>query len=179
MTNKYSALQICLHWSALVIVAITYAAMELRGVTESGTAGRFWFVSTHYSFGFLMLILMTGRLLVRFQRHAPPITPAPAKWMTAASHATHGIIYAMFLALPLLGMLTLYLKGQPWVIFAVPMPVAATPDGALSHNIKNIHEFIANAGYFIIGLHAAAALFHHFILRDNTLLRMMPGKKPS
>ncbi|HAT1674454.1 TPA: cytochrome b, partial [Raoultella planticola] len=39
-----------------------------------------------------------------------------------------------------------------------------------------VHEFLANTGYFIVGLHAAAALMHHYIWRDNTLLRMMPGK---
>ena len=56
------------------------------------------------------------------------------------------------------------------------MPVASVEDSVMQHDLKEIHELIANAGYFIVGLHAAAAIFHHYIMRDNTLVRMLPGK---
>ena len=58
------------------------------------------------------------------------------------------------------------------------MPIAAAKDPELQHNLKSVHEFIANAGYFLVGLHAAAALFHHYIVRDNTLERMLPFLHP-
>lgn len=52
-----------------------------------------------------------------------------------------------------------------------------TPDKALGRNLQDIHEIIGNIGYFLIGLHAAAALAHHYILRDSTLIRMLPGQR--
>ena len=48
---------------------------------------------------------------------------------------------------------------------------------ATAELIKEVHETVGNIGYFIIGLHAAAALFHHYIVRDNTLIRLLPGKR--
>ncbi|HBI9861939.1 TPA: cytochrome b/b6 domain-containing protein, partial [Escherichia coli] len=44
-------------------------------------------------------------------------------------------------------------------------------------SLKSWHETLANLGYFVIGLHAAAALAHHYFWKDNTLLRMMPRKR--
>jgi cytochrome b561 len=47
----------------------------------------------------------------------------------------------------------------------------------MQHSLKELHEIIANAGYYLIGLHAAAALFHHYVVRDNTLERMLPAMR--
>lgn len=58
----------------------------------------------------------------------------------------------------------------------MPVAVENTENSIMQHDLKEIHELIANTGYFIVGLHAAAAIFHHYIMRDNTLLRMLPGK---
>jgi cytochrome b561 len=57
------------------------------------------------------------------------------------------------------------------------MPVAAEPDFDLSDTLTDWHETLAPLGYWLIGLHVAAALFHHYALKDNTLLRMMPGQR--
>ncbi len=56
------------------------------------------------------------------------------------------------------------------------MPHAAESNFDLVDVLKEWHETLANLGYFVIGLHAAAALIHHYFWKDNTLLRMMPEK---
>lgn len=89
----------------------------------------------------------------------------------------NGVLYLMFISLPLLGVLSLYVGQVHWSFFSLNMPVSSTRDPELRRSLKNIHEFIANSDYFIIGLHAAAALFHHYVMRDNTLLRMLPCTK--
>ncbi len=94
-----------------------------------------------------------------------------------ASHAVHGFIYLMFLALPVLGVLGMYYRGADWSVFGIAMPFAAESDEDIKQTLFNIHELIANAGYFLVGLHAVAALYHHYVVRDDTLLRMMPDKK--
>lgn len=56
-------------------------------------------------------------------------------------------------------------------------PVAAEPDEDFADTLADYHELIARLGYLVLALHAAAALFHHYVWKDNTLLRMMPSKR--
>ena len=84
----------------------------------------------------------------------------------------------MFLSMPLLGVLSLYVGQVEWSFLGLQMPIAAAKNPELQHSLKSVHELIANAGYFLVGLHAAAALFHHYIVRDNTLERMLPFMHP-
>jgi cytochrome b561 len=62
-------------------------------------------------------------------------------------------------------------------LFGLQLPALIGQDKALSRTLKDIHETIGTVGYFLIGLHAAAALVHHYLLRDNTLLRMLPARR--
>ncbi|MBX4303543.1 cytochrome b/b6 domain-containing protein, partial [Mycobacterium tuberculosis] len=61
--------------------------------------------------------------------------------------------------------------------FGLTMPYAPQSDFERVDTLKAIHEWLANAGDFVIGLHALAALLHHYWWKDNTLLRMMPRKR--
>lgn len=88
----------------------------------------------------------------------------------------HVLLYVLFLALPVLGVLTLAYGGKEWVLLGWQVPQFVTPDPALRRIIKSTHETLANTGYFIIGGHALAALYHHYLRKDDTLRRMMPGK---
>ncbi|WP_446909870.1 cytochrome b/b6 domain-containing protein, partial [Klebsiella pneumoniae] len=85
--------------------------------------------------------------------------------------------YLLFIALPLIGMVMMYWRGNPWYAFGLTMPYAPQSDFERVDTLKAIHEWLANAGYFVIGLHALAALLHHYWWKDNTLLRMMPRKR--
>ncbi len=57
------------------------------------------------------------------------------------------------------------------------MPVSREPDSNLSSLLTEWHEVLAPLGYWLVGLHAAAALAHHYLLKDNTLLRMLPVRQ--
>ena len=87
----------------------------------------------------------------------------------------HALLYLTLLLLPLLGWLALSAKAQPVHLFYVDLPLAPfdlDPDWAKP--LRAWHARIANAGYALIGLHAAAALVHHYVFRDNVLARMLP-----
>lgn len=176
MRTKYTSLQITLHWLVFILVIIAYAAMELRG--EFPRSYRPLIASTHFSCGIAILMLMVARLVLRVNDPAPPITPRPHPAFIGLSHLVHLLIYAIYIALPILGMTMKYYGGGEWVAFGVSMPVAAQPDEDFADTLTGYHEFIARLGYLVIGLHAAAALVHHYFWKDNTLLRMMPGKRP-
>lgn len=174
MNRKFSSIQILFHWTIFILVVLTYAAMELKGFITEGNSIRDWMKVAHYTLGVSVMFLMLMRIIIKVTHKDPDITPTPPRWQKVISKAVHGILYLMFISLPILGIVSLYYGGVEWSFFSYQMPVANDINYVTQHNLKNIHEFIANAGYFIVGLHAAAALFHHYIVRDNTLIRMIP-----
>jgi len=177
MKNRYGSLQIFFHWAAFILIVVTYAAMELKGFATRGGSLRAILPTIHYTAGVSVLLLMLVRMVVKWFSTEPDIIPAPAHWQMFFAKLIHVVLYIMFIGLPLLGVLSLYFGGKEWVFFGFAMPVIATPNGNIQFVLKNLHELIANTGYFIIGLHALAALFHHYVIRDNTLIRMLPGMR--
>lgn len=179
MLNRYASSQISLHWLTFVMAAIAYCTMEFRGLAQRGSWQGFAMIITHFSAGSLVLITMLLRLWLRLRHPTPKITPPLPHWQTGPAHLTHLCIYLFFIILPIFGLLSRYLKGRDWWLFGVPMPVARMPNLALSDWLSDWHETIAPLGYWLIGLHAAAALLHHFIFRDDTLRRMLPSRRGS
>ncbi|AJI96243.1 hypothetical protein BD65_2935 [Yersinia ruckeri] len=178
MNRKFAPSQILFHWTIFILVVLTYAAMELKGFAAKGSDIRELMKTIHYTLGVSVMILMLIRIILKVTHKDPAITPTPPRWQLVLSKAVHGILYLLFISLPLLGVLSLYYGHVEWSFFSYVMPVAVenTENNIMQHDLKEIHELIANTGYFIVGLHAAAAIFHHYIMRDNTLIRMLPGK---
>ena len=84
-----------------------------------------------------------------------------------------GLLYLLMAALPLLGWLALSARGGPVPWFGLELPLLLDENRALSKTFKNLHEIGATVGYVVVGVHAAAALLHHYVLRDNTLRLML------
>ncbi|MCZ4058425.1 cytochrome b561 [Pantoea sp. LMR881] len=177
MREKFAASQIKLHWLTFFLVALAYAAIELRGFAQRGSWQGYTLIVTHFTAGTMVLVLMLSRLLLRTRHRSPAILPAAPRWQTGLAHLTHTLIYALFISLPLMGIASRYLWGRDWWLFGFSMPVANTPDADLAKAFTGWHKTLAPLGYWLTGLHAVAALFHHYFLKDNTLLRMMPGRQ--
>ncbi|MFP1777696.1 cytochrome b561 [Lonsdalea quercina] len=175
--GRFSNVQIALHWAVFLLLIVTYATVELRGLAPRGTLTRQLVMATHFSCGVTVLALMVARIYYRIKYASPPIVPPAPKWQHFLANLTHILIYALFVALPVLAVSSRYLRGQDWALFGIGMPVAATPNPDLAVSLIQLHETLAPLGYWLIGLHAAAALFHYYFMRDNTMLRMMPSKK--
>ena len=103
--------------------------------------------------------------------------PAPPPWQHLASKAAHLLLYALMIGMPLAGWLLLSLRGDPVVFFGLTLPPLAAENEALAKELRGWHGDIGRAGYVLIGLHAAAALAHHYLWRDNTLRRMLPAPR--
>ena len=175
MRDKYSGLQIGIHWLVFLLVVVAYAAMELRGFFPRSERPLINMV--HVSCGITIFVLMVARLLVRLKYPAPPIVPKPKPMMTGMAHLGHLVIYLLFIVLPIIGLVMMYNRGNSWIAFGIVMPHAAEANFDLVDMLKSWHVTLANLGYFVIALHAAAALMHHYFWKDNTLLRMMPRKR--
>ena len=106
----------------------------------------------------------------------PRIEPAPPAWQHALATVVHWVLYLFMIGMPLGGWLMLSAAGKPIPYFGLELPSLVAPDKALATQVKEIHETIGKAGYALIGLHAVAALFHHHVLKDDTLTRMLPRR---
>lgn len=174
MIKKYSEPQIILHWLTVLLLIVAYATIELRWMAEKGTWQRSAVIISHFSAGFCVLLIMAMRLCLRTRCKTPPIMPPAQRWQTALSHLVHSCIYLLFVVLPVLGICSRYLGGKEWRLFGLSMPASDHPAPELAETLIGWHQTLAPLGYWLIGLHALAALFHHYFLRDNTLTRMLP-----
>ena len=85
--------------------------------------------------------------------------------------------FLLITALPILGWCMLSAAGKPIPFFGLELPALTNENKELSKSIKEIHATAGTVGYYLIGLHAFAGLFHHYVMRDNTLIRMLPNYK--
>ncbi len=173
---RYGSISIGLHWLMFLLIAAVYACIELRGLLPKGDELRDTLKIWHFMLGLSVFFLVLLRLLARLlSGPAPRIAPPAARWQELLGTAVHYALYGLMLGLPLAGWLILSLAGKPIPFFGLELPALAAENKELSKQIKEIHETAGTVGYYLIGLHALAALFHHHFLRDNTLLRMLPG----
>ncbi len=174
--SRYSPPLVALHWLTLLLLAAVYALMEFKGIFPKGSAEREAMKSWHFTLGMTVFVLTAVRLLLRLVSTRPPIVPALTHWQELASKGIHGLLYLLLLGLPIAGWLVVSGTGGHVAFWGVELPALMGPDKALARDIKEVHETVASIGYVLIGLHAAAALYHHYVVRDNTLLRML-GRK--
>jgi len=174
--TKFTQKQIQLHWLTLALISVVYAAMELRGWFPKDSSAYLAMKTTHYNAGVFVWIVMLFRLALKYQHKDPEIFPPLPLWQMIAAKLMHIVLYATFLTLPLLGIALMAFGGKSWSFLGFEIMPFVTPDAGVKSTVKNIHETLANTGYFLIGFHATAALFHHYVKKDNTLLRMMPNK---
>ena len=172
-TQRYGVLSIGLHWFMLLLIAAVYACMELRDIYPKGSVGRDTMKTFHYMLGLSVLLLALLRLSLAAAGPAPAIVPPLPKWQALTALLMKAGLYALMIGLPIAGWLILSASGKaiPFFGLALPPLIAKSKDAA--DTIKELHEAGATAGYFLIGLHAAAGLYHHYVVRDNTLKRMM------
>lgn len=174
LNARYGWASITLHWLMLVLIAAVYACMELKGFFPKGSALRDGLETWHFMLGLSVLVLVAVRVIVRLTSTAPPIQPEPPHWQMALGHAMHWALYVFMIGMPLLGWLTLSAQGKEIPFFFTQLPALVSESKSVAGWIKDIHELGGTIGYFLIAMHAAAALFHHYFLRDNTLRRMFP-----
>ena len=171
----YSKAMRWMHWCVFAFVLAAYIFINIFELFPRGSQARANILASHYLGGLAVLLLVIPRLWLRTRHLIPAITPSPDAWEVLLGKLTHFALYAFLLVQPVLGVITLQVGGKPVNLFGVTLiPVFVnTPDRALSHQLESIHGTIGTVFYWIIGLHILAALWHHYIRRDNTLRRMI------
>ena len=166
---------IIMHWLTLLLLIGVYATIELRGIFPKEDPLYAAMKSWHFMLGLGVLFLTVLRLAMRaIWRQLPAIEPAAPPLQEMLSKLVHLMLYVILLGLPLAGWLILSAAGKPIPFFGLELPPLIGINKELGKQIKEVHETVANIGYGLIGLHALAALYHHYIVKDNALTRMLP-----
>jgi cytochrome b561 len=174
--GKYDSIAIAFHWvvAALLIAAVAIG-LQLDDMPRGEVKG-YW-INIHNVLGLLAFIVVIGRIAWR-AGHKPPALPASMDAATRwASHIAHWALYALMVAAPLLGLITVWAKGRgvDFGLFQLASPLTQNRD--IADAAEGLHKALAWAMIVIAVLHIAAALFHHFWKRDGVLLRMLPGSR--
>jgi len=175
----YSPTARLLHWLTVVVVAAMIPVgflMAYRGKVLNvwdGTTNALY--SSHKLAGVILFAIVLVRLGNRLLRGAPPDEPSLEVWQRLASHVVHWLLYLLLIAMPLIGWVgvSMFPALDVFGLFKLPALAAPNSDGAkLAFYVHGICAYILLG---LIGVHVAAALFHHFIRKDGVLTRMLPG----
>lgn len=172
--HRFGSLSIALHWLMLALLAAVYACIELRELFPKGSDPREALKVWHYMLGLSVLVLVWLRLAVHMIGPVPRIEPEPADWQKLFATLMRVALYVLMIGMPLAGWLILSAEGKPVPFFGLELPAFVSENKDLAKVAGEIHETAGVVGYWLVGLHAAAALFHHYVVRDDTLRRMLP-----
>lgn len=177
---RFSAVQRVLHWAMAVMVL----AMLFIGVTMVSTVAPAYLVllGIHKPLGIAILVLAVARLGVRWRLGVPPLPADLPPVQAAAARLSHFVLYALLIAMPLVGWGMLSAGGYPVVLAKVVVLPAILPhDDALHAVLREAHTVLAYLLFATILLHLAAALFHGLVRRDGVLAGMATlrvGRRP-
>jgi cytochrome b561 len=163
-----------LHW----LMAVLVIAMLFIGVGMVSTVSdlRSWLIDLHKPLGLLILCLAGLRVSVRLLSETQPLPADLPAWQRAGDQFSHALLYALMVALPLVGWAMLSAGGYPVSLYgAIVLPPIAPILPALFALLRRLHMLLAFLLFATILVHLAAALFHAWIRRDGVLRSMLPS----
>jgi cytochrome b561 len=179
--TRYGNVAMTLHWLiAIAIIGMLVLGKYMHGLPRSDP-DRFMLYQLHKSIGLTILALTVLRVGWRVINPAPPLPASMPIWERWAAHASHFLLYALMLLIPLSGwaVASTSSSGVPtsWFgLFEVPhLPVPVTEEA--HEAAEEGHELFGNLMILLLLVHVAAALKHHFWDRDTVFRRMLPGTK--
>ncbi len=177
-SQRWGWLAMVLHWAmAGLILAAWPIGFAMTRWYEDDLAGKFELYQLHKSLGFTILCLALLRLLWRALNATPELPDTLSGWEKRLAQATHWALYALFIALPLIGwvMVSTSPITVPTVVFGlVPVPHLMGQDEVIFQATQAAHRWLAWCFGALLLLHIAAALKHHLVLKDKVLRRMLP-----
>lgn len=168
--SKYDPFARLLHWLIVLLLVLQYiVAWTMPGI-HRGTKP-VGLIVVHLDLGAFVIAVMTARVLWRIVRKEPaPVEGSPLT--RGIAYLTHGLLYLLLIVQPVLGWVNASSRGWQVTLFGVNLPSLAPTGSALGHALGDAHRLLAWVMLALIGVHVAAALYHHFLLRDGVLRRM-------
>jgi cytochrome b561 len=177
-TTRWGSVAQLLHWVIVALIITQYVLASMSANLPLGLA-KLVVLARHKSVGITILALAVIRLVWRLVNKETPGLPNTLKpWERGAAHVTHYGLYILLFAMPLTGWAMSSARNFPVSWFnLVQLPDFVAPNRPLYDVLHTVHAGLAWALTAIAVLHVAAALKHHFVLKDDVLRRMLPFTK--
>lgn len=165
-----------LHWTmATMIVAMLFIG---AGMVATVSQKHGWLLAIHKPLGIAILLLAIARLALRLRHRPPPLPADLTLWQRLAALASHWLLYALMLALPLLGWGMLSAGGYPVMLGdALRLPAILPENAALFAWLREAHRYLAWLLFLTFVAHMSAGLYHGLIRRDGVLASMLPSRR--
>ncbi|PPT95272.1 cytochrome B [Xanthomonas arboricola pv. arracaciae] len=164
-----------LHWlmAAMILTMLFVGVGMVASVTQ-----RPWLIDLHRPLGIAILILAVLRLINRLRNRPPPLPADLPAWQKAAATASHWLLYALMLGMPLIGWAMLSAGAYLIVLWpGVNLPAIAPHDPALYAWLRSAHGWLAYLLFATVLGHLSAALFHAWVRRDGVFSSMARGER--
>ena len=174
-SGGYTGTAKVLHWTVVaLLIAQFILAWSMPHIGRNTPVTTL--ISLHFTFGVIILAVAVVRLAWR-ATHGEPLPEAGLpSWQIRAAHVVQGLLYLLLFVIPILGWLNASYRGMPIVMFGVELPKLLAKGAPGWGWTGDVHGILAQWVMLpLIGLHVAAALYHHFIRRDGVLHRMLPA----
>jgi cytochrome b561 len=172
--TTYDNVAIALHWTTAVLVFANFTLSQTWDWFAKPTKGLM--EDTHMSFGVLLAIVILARVVWRLLP-GHQMSSLEAGWARVASKATHYLLYSLLIVEAGLGFAFRWGAGRPMAFFGAGIPpLIGEMSRPVRHQLREFHEYIGWAIVVIALAHAAAALYHHYVLKDRVLVRILPGR---
>ncbi|WP_299364733.1 cytochrome b/b6 domain-containing protein [uncultured Paracoccus sp.] len=164
---RYPKALVAIHWVTAAAVLGAWATAEGgREVVQNPPL-------LHFTLGLAVLALVLPRLVLRLMGGGGAQADHRSRTLAVvAAGAGHGLLYALLIALPLTGWYAASQIGVPVQFLGLDLPALAAPVQGRPGVIAEFHESAGSIILLLAGLHALAAIWHQFVLRDGTLRRM-------
>ena len=172
MTSTYTPVAKGLHWlMAVMILGLLALGIYMHDLPLSPQKLELY--AWHKWMGVTVFLLVWLRLAWRVTHRPPALPKTLSPLMRVAAHAGHAVLYVLMVVIPLSGWLMSSAKGFQTVWFGVlPIPDLVGRDKALGDFLQQVHEVLNAVLMLTLAGHVAAALWHHFVVKDDTLRRM-------
>ena len=177
--SRYDKVSIWLHWSIGIAIIVIAAIELLRGeLFAKGSFLREGLKALHDPAGTVVFALIVVRLAWRSVHAAPAMPDSMRPWEKLAARLTHYALYVMMILIPLGGIAYTFARGRPidFGLFQIASPFGQSLSRETIRSLKGFHEFLGQAILVVAFFHAVAALWHHYIRKDNVLVRMLPKR---
>ncbi|HEU4778966.1 MAG TPA: cytochrome b [Steroidobacteraceae bacterium] len=173
-TRSWGALTKALHWIIVILIIVQFfIASRAHDLPRGPALIEAW--GWHKSVGMTIFMLAIIRLVWRWMNPVPDLTAETRAWEHTLAKISHVLLYALIFAVPLTGWLMSSAKNFPVSWFSLfQWPDLIAPDRALSESMESAHKILVKVLVGVALLHAAGALKHHFIDKNNVLRRMLP-----
>jgi cytochrome b561 len=173
-TTDWGGLSKTFHWVIVVLLIMQLTLANMADKLPLGTE-KIAVLARHKSVGITILLLAALRLAWRWMNPVPPYPQSLGRLQRFLARSTHFALYALLFAMPLSGWMMSSARNFPVSWFGlVQLPDLVPADRRLYEIFHNVHESLAVLLLLAVILHIVGALWHHFVLKDDTLRRMLP-----